>query len=107
MQDTYDLNGAKIMLERALKIYEVKLGNDHPEVISLLNRLSAVYYLLGDLNSAKANLEHILTIIENKPEEGYPNIKKIKSNLSIISLMQRPGCFGRLLRTLLIPPRIQ
>lgn len=107
MQDTYDLNGAKIMLERALKIYEVELGNDHPEVVILLNRLSAVYYLLGDLNSAKANLEHILTIIENKPEEDYPNIKKIKSNLSIISLMQRPGRFGRLLRTLLIPPRIQ
>jgi tetratricopeptide (TPR) repeat protein len=80
-----DLNGAKVMLERALKIDEINFGADHPNVAYRFNNLASIMQDLGDLNGAQAMYERALEIFKKFLPADHPNIKTVQKNLDLLN----------------------
>ena len=59
-----DLPAARANYERALKIFENNLGENHPNVATLVNNLGGVLQDLGDLPAARDHFERALKIDE-------------------------------------------
>ncbi len=81
ISDMADYAGAKAAYERALTIFEKQLGQDHPNVATLINNLGGVLQELGDLAGAKAAYERALKIFKKFLPPGHPYIKSVQGNL--------------------------
>ena len=64
MKELGDLDGARGMYERALKIDEATYGPDHPKVAIRSNNLGRVMQGQGDLSGARIMHERALKIDE-------------------------------------------
>ncbi|MBB6030224.1 tetratricopeptide repeat protein [Oceanithermus desulfurans] len=76
-----EYKGAKAAYERALEILEDHLGEDHPNVATLVNNLGSVLKALGDLQGAKAAFERALEIFVTFLPPDHPHIKIVRNNL--------------------------
>jgi tetratricopeptide (TPR) repeat protein len=65
---------ARILLERALAIYEARLGNEAPETATCLNNLANALRGQGDLTSAHTRLERALGILKARVSPDNPRI---------------------------------
>ncbi|MDP6637214.1 MAG: FxSxx-COOH system tetratricopeptide repeat protein [Phycisphaerae bacterium] len=72
---------AKGCYERALRIIETQLEEDHPNVAALINNLGGVLRDLGDPEGAKRCFERALKIFEAQPGEDHPNVATLVNNL--------------------------
>ncbi len=79
-----ELTHAKFLLERALKIDEKILPEDHSDVATVTNNLGMVFRDLGDLKQARDYLERALKIDEKILPEDHPMIATIVSNLGLV-----------------------
>jgi tetratricopeptide (TPR) repeat protein len=76
-ESTGDYAEARAVLERALAIYEQKLGPSHALVAQVLHNLGMNHRATGDLATAEALLQRTVAIIEadlgaEHPHLGYP-----------------------------------
>jgi tetratricopeptide (TPR) repeat protein len=76
-----DYAGAKAAFERALKFFEKHLGEEHPNVATLVNNLGGVLKELGDLAGAKAAYERALKIDEAAYGPEHPSVATDVNNL--------------------------
>jgi len=76
-----DHAGAKAAYERALKIFEKQLGEEHPNVATLVNNLGSVLKALGDHAGAKAAYERALKIDEATYGPDHPSVAIRVNNL--------------------------
>jgi tetratricopeptide (TPR) repeat protein len=84
LQDLGDYAGAKAAYERALAIWEVELGPDHPQVATGTNNLGGVLLALGDYAGAKAAYERALAIFEEELPADHPNILTVRGNIEVL-----------------------
>jgi tetratricopeptide (TPR) repeat protein len=85
MQASGDFTGARTMYERALKIWEVNLGIEHPQVARALNNLGMLMQDLGDLVGARMMLERALKIKRKTYPPDHPSIKLTQENLDSLN----------------------
>ncbi|WP_082374332.1 tetratricopeptide repeat protein, partial [Ardenticatena maritima] len=76
-----DYAGARACFERALRILEAHLGEEHPNVATLVNNLGSVLQDLGDLAGARACFERALRIDEAVFGPDHPNVARDVNNL--------------------------
>ena len=76
------------MNERALAIYEKVLGNDHPNVATIVNNLAELYYAQSDLAKALPMYVRALAIEEKMLGEDHPNIATSLNNLAMLYFAQ-------------------
>ncbi len=84
IKELADYSGAKAAFERALKIFEKQLGEDHPNVATLVNNLGYVLKALGDHAGAKAAYERALKIDEAAFGPDHPNVAIRVNNLGLV-----------------------
>ncbi|HMV30119.1 MAG TPA: tetratricopeptide repeat protein, partial [Anaerolineales bacterium] len=84
IKDLADHAGAKAAFERALKIFENVLGEDHPNVATLINNLGGVLKALGDHAGAKAAFERALKIDEATFGPDHPDVAIDVNNLGMV-----------------------
>lgn len=65
---------AKAVIERAVRIYEIVYGSEHPDVANCVNNLGNVFRDLGDLESAKVVYERALQIGEVVCGPDHPHM---------------------------------
>jgi tetratricopeptide (TPR) repeat protein len=82
LHDMGNLQGAKKMYERALKIDEINFGTDHPNTAQSLHNLGRVLHDLKDLDSAKELLERATKIWENSLDLEHPIVAAGFNNLA-------------------------
>jgi tetratricopeptide (TPR) repeat protein/tRNA A-37 threonylcarbamoyl transferase component Bud32 len=68
-------------LERALAIRRAALGEDHPDVASVLNNLGNVYQNRGDLDEAERLLTQVVEMWERVVGEEHPDTAQAINNL--------------------------
>ncbi|MBW8010179.1 MAG: tetratricopeptide repeat protein, partial [Chloroflexi bacterium] len=76
-----DYAGAQQMYERALAIFEQHLGEEHPNVGTLVNNQGSVLKAMGDYAGAQQMYERALAIFEKALPPDHPTIQTIKGNL--------------------------
>jgi len=76
-----DYPSARAAYERALKIFEKQLGEDHPNVATLVNNLGRVLQDMGDLAGARAAFERALRIWEAALGSEHPQVATAVNNL--------------------------
>ena len=69
-------------MERALAIYEERLGLDHPTTALSLSNLASVLAELEDLDAARPLLERALAILEQRLGEGHPQTMQSRQRLA-------------------------
>ena len=79
-----DYSGAKEYYERALRISEAILGNEHPNVAVCVNNIGMVLQDLGDLQGAKEYLERALRIDEKVFGSEHPNVATDVNNIGLV-----------------------
>lgn len=94
----------KSFYEDALKVFETNLGSNLA-LGKLYNRFGRLLLTENDLFGANIMFEHALKFIGENLGSNHPYTKQVIGNLSLISLIQRPGCVGWIFRFLLIFPR--
>ncbi len=88
MQDLEDYQGAKILYERALRIVDKQLGENHPYAASSANNLGIILQALGDLQGAKALYERAFKIDELIFSIDHPKIAIDANNLGSLLYAQ-------------------
>jgi tetratricopeptide (TPR) repeat protein len=73
--------GAKELLEKAVKFAEKNLGVDHPTTAISYSNLAIVLQALGNYEGAKELLEKTVSIFKNTLPIGHPYIKQAEENL--------------------------
>jgi tetratricopeptide (TPR) repeat protein len=84
-----ELRAARAAGERALAIFEVAYGPDHPEIARTLGNLGIVLEQLGELGVARAALERVLAIFEAAYGPDHPSIALTLTNLG--NVLRRLG----------------
>ncbi|MCL6450068.1 MAG: tetratricopeptide repeat protein [Acetobacteraceae bacterium] len=84
-----EYRGARVLLERALRIDEAAYGPDHPTVARDVNNLGRVLQDLGDLEGARAHFERALRIDEAAYGPDHPEVAIDVNNLG--SVLQHLG----------------
>jgi len=79
-----DHQQARGLLERALAIYEARLGPDDPTIAHSLNNLAYVLHSQGDLPSARTLYERALAIDEARLDPDHPDTATSLSNLALV-----------------------
>ena len=79
-----DLTGARRLHERALAIYEARLGPDHPHTATSLNDLAVVLRDQGDLAGARGLHERALAIYEARLGRDHPDTQRGRRNLAAV-----------------------
>jgi serine/threonine-protein kinase len=69
--------------QRALALAEPLLGEDHPQVATVLNNVGLVQSDMGDLTGAIATHEHALRLRENVLGPDHPNVAQSLNNLGV------------------------
>ena len=82
-------------IERALKIYRMTYGSDHPETALALNNLGRVLAQEGDFAGAKKHAELALKVLREKLGDEHPNTKITESNLKFMYGLKAPRAGGR------------
>jgi tetratricopeptide (TPR) repeat protein len=83
-----DHQQARRLLERALTIYESRLGPDHPTTAQSLNNLAIVLAAQGDLDGARQLCERALAIFEAGLGLDHPDAARSLSNLALVHYSQ-------------------
>lgn len=105
---TYYAEGAHAevaeLLSRALRVIEVGLGPDHPDVAQVLKNLAAVQYLTNDYASAETNMVQAVEIWEASLGSNHQSVAAALNNLAGIYEAQgrHPEAAIALERSLLI-----
>ena len=97
-----DYEGAKRILERALKIDEKAYGQDHPNVAIRANNIGGVLIELGELEEARKCFERALMIDEQVYGQDHPNVARDVNNIGGVlkdlgELEEARKCFERAL----------
>jgi hypothetical protein len=79
-----DLDRARTLLERALHIYEARLGADHPDTATSLNSLVSVLADQGDLDAARPLYERALAIYETRLGADHPDTVRSREWLAAV-----------------------
>jgi len=79
-----DYAKARELYERALAIFEKHLGQNHPNVATLVNNLGEVYISLGDYAKARELCERALAIFEKHLGQNHPNVAMLVNNLGSV-----------------------
>jgi hypothetical protein len=80
-----DLQGAQVLLDRALEPATVTLGPDHPEVISATRLLASVNRDLGDLSGARRLLEEALAAGQFTLGDDSPALLPLSYDLATLA----------------------
>ena len=105
---TYYAEGAHVevaeLLRRALRVIEVGLGPDHPDVAQVLKNLAAVEYLTNDYGSAETHMVRAVEIWEASLGSNNQSVAAALNNLAGIYEAQgrHPEAAIALERSLLI-----
>ncbi len=94
---------ARACYERALRLLEQHLGEEHPNVATLVNNLGLVLHDLDDLEGGRACYERALRIDEAAFGPHHPNVARDVNNLGLVlqdlgDLEGARACFERALR---------
>jgi len=84
---------AEPLYQRALKIYEKKLGPDHPNVATSLNNLAELYRAMGAYSQAEPLYQRALKIREAKLGPDHPDVAGSLNNFAI--LYYSMGAYGQ------------
>jgi hypothetical protein len=79
-----ELQQARRLHERALAIYEARLGAEHPDTATSLNNLALVLRDQGDLDGARPLHERALAIREARLGPDHPETAKSRRNLAAV-----------------------
>ncbi|NEP49354.1 MAG: tetratricopeptide repeat protein [Moorea sp. SIO3C2] len=81
-QGTYDQ--AEPLYQQCLEITRSRLGENHPDVATILNNLGLLYYSIGRDDEAKALYQQALEIAEPKLGSHHPMTRIYRRNLEIL-----------------------
>ena len=100
LKDLADYEGAKRILEKALKIDEKAYGPDHPNVARDVNNIGLVLQAQGDLQEARKRFERALKIGEKAYGPDHPNVAAMANNLGTVlqyqgDLKEARKCYER------------
>jgi tetratricopeptide (TPR) repeat protein len=103
LKDLADYEGAKRILERALKIDENAYGPDHPNVARDVNNIGMVLQDLGDLQEARKCYERALKIDQKADGSDHPNVARDVNNIGSVlkdlgDLQEARKCYERALK---------
>jgi tetratricopeptide (TPR) repeat protein len=84
LQGRADLDAARPLFERAVRIDETTYGPDHPNVAVDVNNLGNLLLELGDLAGARALFERALRIDEATYGPDHPNVAVRVNNLGSV-----------------------
>ncbi len=84
LKELGDFEGARDLLEKALKSAETNLGADHPNTAMGYSNLALVLRSLGDFESAQELLEKALKSAEITFGVDHPNTATLYSNLATV-----------------------
>jgi len=76
--------GAQLANERAIRIWEANLGENHPQVAIYVNDLGSALLELGDLDRARAAFERAIQIWEANLGENHPYVATSVNNLGTV-----------------------
>jgi tetratricopeptide (TPR) repeat protein len=87
-----DLDGARPLFERALTIFEARLGPDHPDTAHSLNNVAGVLRDQGDLDRARPLLERALHIREARLGPEHPDTVRSREQLAaVVAALENRG----------------
>jgi tetratricopeptide (TPR) repeat protein len=78
------LKEAKDIYKKALAVYEVIHGPEHPKVATVINHLGGVLQIQGNLEGAKAYFERALRIDEAAYGPEHPDLATVVNNLGMV-----------------------
>ncbi len=84
LKDLGDFNGAKVLLEKAMKSTEKNFGDQHPTTAVSYSNLALVLQDLGDFNGAKILLEKAMKSTEKNFGDQHPTTAVSYSNLATV-----------------------
>ena len=84
LEDLADHEGAKRLLERALRIDEAVYDKDHPSVATIANNLGGVLQDLGELAEARKCYERARKVFREFLGEDHPSTKTVRNNLEAL-----------------------
>jgi hypothetical protein len=70
--------------ERALAIFEARLGADHPDTATSLTNLATVLYAQGNLDGARVLYERALAIYEARLGPDHPDTARSRERLAAV-----------------------
>jgi serine/threonine-protein kinase len=79
-----ELDQAREHYEAALRIREVYLGRDHPDLAGVMNNLGSVLYGLGMNADAVASYTRAIEVWSKAHGDAFPDLAKPLNNLGII-----------------------
>jgi Tetratricopeptide repeat len=85
LQRAGDLNGARVMLEDAVRRGRMTLGPDDPAVLATVHQLATVHRAAGDAAGARRILEDILPVGQRRLGDADPLILGISFDLGRIA----------------------
>jgi Tetratricopeptide repeat len=71
--------------ERALAIFEERLGADRPDTATSLDNLADVLVGLGDLDGARALLERVLALHQHRLGPDHPDTVLSRQRLAAVA----------------------
>lgn len=84
LKDLGDYQGAKSLLEKAVKLAEQNFGVEHPTTAVRYSNLALVNFELKEKDAAITLLEKAYRVYRNHLGEEHPTTKLIKENLDIV-----------------------
>ncbi|NEQ17067.1 MAG: tetratricopeptide repeat protein, partial [Moorea sp. SIO3E2] len=81
-QGSYDQ--AEPLYQQCLEITRSRLGENHPDVATILNNLGLLYYSIGRYDEAKPLYQQALEIAEQKLGPNDPDTRIYRQNLQIL-----------------------
>lgn len=79
---------AEPLFQQALRIRELILGSDHPDVARILNSLAALNALQARYREAESLYQRALHIREHALRSDHPDVARLLNNLAELSLAQ-------------------
>jgi tetratricopeptide (TPR) repeat protein len=84
LKDLGDYNGAKTLLQKAMRSEEKNFGPDHPNTATSYSNLAVVLRYLGDYDGAKTLLQKAMRSDEKNFGPDHPNTARRYSNLAVV-----------------------
>jgi tetratricopeptide (TPR) repeat protein len=89
LEEQEDLAGARPLLERALRISQKALGEEHPDTADYLDRLGHLVWMQDELNFARSLFERALAIRERT--FGADHLKTASSIHNLATVLRDQG----------------